>query len=401
MNLQRQVGNRAVTALLSGSRTRTPPVWRLPTTAVGAEVTTALRVEDRPVTTSGPEVIAADPPLVQRHVGLAKKKTAKAYATSTAKAFRHPGVSPKSFDDVLKAQQLALDEALQKHQIPPTTLVAVQQGANGVRAGFVRKDWRIEVNQDAFPEPIDATKVKKLAATVYHEARHAEQWFNMIRHVVLRLRDEKGFQGDDPASVQKEIAAPLPIISRAIDSLSDSNWMRSTGTAKPIRKAELRWAGDLFDATIETANTAFKGHPRLALKAAEQAPVHLAQVYTELLRQKERLGEVRSRGEVPAEPLDTNHWPASAEQAVDDLWQLLAKALEASPSGTPGGPLHATIKEANDNYLRSYGDLLARRLDATEKEHAQAYEKYRNLPIEADAFVTQGRVEKFLDKELK
>ena len=74
-----------------------------------------------------------------------------------------------------------------------------------------REAWAIIVADRVGKLRDDPEMFARAAATVYHEARHAEQDFTILRALAGRL-------GKDPAAIAAAYKAPAPIIDAAIGS---------------------------------------------------------------------------------------------------------------------------------------------------------------------------------------
>lgn len=69
-----------------------------------------------------------------------------------------------------------LNKQLKKSGTPPIKLKPKQMGPDDDGA-FNFRSWKIKVNKDRLGDTMTPKQFKDLAKTIYHEARHAEQWF--------------------------------------------------------------------------------------------------------------------------------------------------------------------------------------------------------------------------------
>ncbi|NUO83917.1 PAAR domain-containing protein [candidate division KSB1 bacterium] len=74
-----------------------------------------------------------------------------------------------------KLQEL-INRPLKKSGLPPVSVNSATLSAN-TYGQFDFQSWSLEINKTFLNGPLNAADSKELANTVYHEARHAEQWY--------------------------------------------------------------------------------------------------------------------------------------------------------------------------------------------------------------------------------
>ena len=127
--------------------------------------------------------------------------------TSKVKAFKNWNTMTKNQRGT--AIVAAAASALLTCGVPkPTPNVAVL--AAGYQGLFDFQNWSLKMNENLFDGYMDYHNIHpyfvNTLETVYHEARHCEQWWNMARFHAL---------GRKPADVARELGIPMGIATRA------------------------------------------------------------------------------------------------------------------------------------------------------------------------------------------
>jgi hypothetical protein len=125
---------------------------------------------------------------------------------------------------------------------------------------FIPNEWQLLFNRATFEKPtIDKTEAAEIADTVYHEARHAEQFFQVARLMAGKMK---------PAEIAAKTAIPIQIATEAHKqpltagtpeaALAESVQQSVYGQDRPHREATLT---KLKEATTEVkaAEAAVKG----------------------------------------------------------------------------------------------------------------------------------------------
>jgi hypothetical protein len=174
--------------------------------------------------------------------------------------------------------------------------------------------WGMHVNWDPFiPNEVSPGEVEIVAMTVYHEARHAEQWFRMARLMAG--------QGKSSADIGAALRIPEAIIAEAAKDPLDADggaeaqeasvWLDSrTGPGKEKTSevmAELRAAGAALDE---------------AIAAYER-------VEKKLLVSKERKAELAAAVDAAYERFNKAHEAYRALPVEADAWEV-TEAVEAA-----------------------------------------------------------------------
>lgn len=209
LNLQRSIGNRAVANLLgrstaqhttspqagSGTIQRTPDVQRTPVPSVS-------RVAN------GPAVVQRD----HLDTGLGKQKSVERYTGKVKARFsgaKNPMGSQKEWstlNDTARQDKLLkyVNNELKTSNVPK--LKGMVQDPTAAQPSFDFRTWTIKVVGQF--DRTDAPYLRWLAYTVYHEARHAEQYFRIAR----KLAGE----GEDATQIAASTYMPLDIAQLAV-----------------------------------------------------------------------------------------------------------------------------------------------------------------------------------------
>lgn len=90
---------------------------------------------------------------------------------------------------------------------PTPTIANLAAGYNGL---FDFQNWSLKMSESLFDGYMDYNNIHPYFVhtleTVYHEARHCEQWWNMARFHAL---------GRNPVDVQRELGIPMQVAIRA------------------------------------------------------------------------------------------------------------------------------------------------------------------------------------------
>jgi hypothetical protein len=179
---------------------------------------------------------------------------------------------------------------------------------------FRSKLWAMHVNWNPFiPNEVTSGDVEIVAMTVYHEARHAEQWFRMARLMAG--------QGKPSTDIASTLGLPEAIVAEAVKDPLDAGggaeaqeasvWLDSrVGPGKEKAKevmAELRAAGAALDEAIA------------AYERVEKKP----------LVSKQRKAELAAAVDAAYERFNKAHEAYSALPVEADAWEV-TEAVEAA-----------------------------------------------------------------------
>ncbi len=155
--------------------------------------------------------------------------------------------------------------------IPPVA-ANIEDGGSTL-GSFAFTTWTMDIGEVALKdEHLTLAEAKDVVNTIYHEARHAEQWFRMAQ-----LRAGQGRTGAQiatetaiPANIT-EIAAGQPLEPGSMEALVAKGWYDSVyGSGRVHREAvltELERADEALDAAVER----FKADPTPANRAEARA----------------------------------------------------------------------------------------------------------------------------------
>ncbi len=146
----------------------------------------------------------------------------------------------------LNALEEAVNNRLRSAGVPEVTLTTAGVRSNGVY-NFTRHE--IGINPAAVARgTISDPDLARLADTLYHEARHAEQWFDMARLEVARGRDPAVTMGIEASVAEAAADAPRLDPDSARGRFIDAMYESVYGAGRNARNAILR---NLNPATYE------------------------------------------------------------------------------------------------------------------------------------------------------
>jgi hypothetical protein len=317
LRLQGAVGNRAVAGLLQRQDDDAP--------LTGAQVTKAIAFYTAQADRYTPEIINQ----IQAGVGIAESGVADAalaqavavwqrdngalHPTLTIDGMAGPRTLPRIFpsglqggsepEDFGKAaqtgvidrwQQLSVDQRLAElirlvnthlgHAKVPLVTPNPQDTLDSGQFNF--PDWTMIVGKRAMAiEQPDLAQAKDLVDTIYHEARHAEQWFRIAQLRGLQRRSGNPKATDDQLAkaVAKELGIPKNIADEAVkpptfalgsmDALIAQGWFDSVYGSASARRDKILTELDNAEKALDTAKKKQKQHP----SPANQLAVHRAQ----------------------------------------------------------------------------------------------------------------------------
>lgn len=152
----------------------------------------------------GQDTQTSDPrDLCDGQTGLASCDNVLPY-TQTVQQYNNVCMAPA---DRAQAMVNAANVALANDGVPLNTLDPT--GANGNAGQFAFRNWNMQVDPTAFDDNniINPANAADAANTVYHEARHTEQWYEMAR---LRAG-----LGDSPAQIASTMGIPPNVAQQA------------------------------------------------------------------------------------------------------------------------------------------------------------------------------------------
>lgn len=238
----------------------------------------------------------------------------------------------------------AVNEELEKIGVPRITgllspLATIGLGGSE-NASFVRGLWQIWFDDKAFADGQNDDELARLANTVYHESRHAEQTYR-----VARLMAQKG-QGVD------QISASLGI-GNNIAQLAFNNPLPQPNTKKGTFENKKKWKNKVAE-----------------WQEAEAWEMNMSK---------------GTGNEAPSDIVNNLMTDAMAtyEDIRDRYWQM---------KNNPGHPKVAQLSEEEKTTIEE--DYIKAR------EYAkQAYLQYAKMPVEEDAWSVGGKIETLLGKE--
>jgi hypothetical protein len=161
-------------------------------------------------------------------IGLRSTKSTAAYIAK-AKTIAADWVKLGSAEERAKALLAAANEQLAAAKVPPVTPALKDEV--GELAHFAFQTWTMVLGKKAFAKnTITDDEARAAAATVYHEARHAEQWFMMARLLAGQGLKKKAISKRLNTIPEDDVAKPaqdLPLAKGSMEALIAQGWFDS------------------------------------------------------------------------------------------------------------------------------------------------------------------------------
>lgn len=318
LTLQRRAGNRAVQAALLQRQVADEPAGPLNATQVAA----AIRFHTRQTERYTPEIMRE----IQARVGVEQTGVADAVTVQAIATFQqtegteHPELKvdgmagprtlPRMFPTGLKAPgegqkfgEAAQTEVIDRwHELTPAQraaelvrLVNVHLEAVGVPAvtpnaidtgtnlgTFDFTTWQMEIGLEALSiaQP-DRAQAADVVDTIYHEARHAEQWFRIAQLRALQRRRRQGAAEDERLgrAIATELTIPRRIADLAVtrpprfalgsmDALIAQGWFDSVYGSGSAHRTQVLTELERSGTALEQAEQRFAANPSPQNQAA-------------------------------------------------------------------------------------------------------------------------------------
>jgi len=230
----------------------------------------------RPAQATGPAAAATPAAPARSETGIASRVALDRFST----AARGLTAEWATLDANARGQKLgtAANAELTAAQVPSTVVQIKPLPTNDGEFGF--SGWTLDLNETLFARPtIVPPLLASVADTVYHEARHCEQWYRMAQ-----LEAGKGKDGTAIAqalSIPKRIgdlAAAAPLGAETADGRQAQTWYDSIyGANATTRNATLNdMAAKSLElraalTTYQADQAAYEGLPAAATAEAKQA----------------------------------------------------------------------------------------------------------------------------------
>ena len=244
---------------------------------------------------AGPRTLPAAFP-----VGLATKGSIKTYVKK-AKEVQAGWAKLKTAAERAKALMEAVNAELAAANVPPCKFVVKDLGNDAGQLDFAT--WTLDLGQDAFSkaDPTDA-EAADIADTVFHEARHAQQWHMIARMLAGEGKSAKAIAAEMgiPADVAAD-AAGKPLAKGSMEALEAKGWYDGIyGGQAAARNATLNEL-DAAGTAARRARTAYKKNPtKTNLARLEAAKTRYHAAYERYLALPEEADANRVGAEVTA-----------------------------------------------------------------------------------------------------
>jgi len=179
---------------------------------------------------------------------------------------------------------------------------------------FYSKVWAMHVNWNPFiPDVVTTGDMEVVAMTVYHEARHAEQWFRMARLMAG--------QGTSSAEIAASLRLPEAIVAEA-----EKNALDADGSAE-AQEAAL-WLDSRVGPGKEHAQDVMS-ELRAAAAALDEAVAAYERVEKNPLVSRRRKAELAAAVDAAYERYNKAHDAYRALPVEADAWEV-TEAVEAA-----------------------------------------------------------------------
>jgi hypothetical protein len=172
--------------------------------------------------------------------GLRSSKSTAAYIAK-AKTVAADWVKLGSAEARAKALLAAVNEQLAAAKVPPVK--PELKDVVGELAHFHFETWTMVLGEKAFANnTITDDEAREAEATVYHEARHAEQWFMMARLLAGQGLKQKAISKRLNTIPEDEVAKPakdLPLAKGSMEALIAQGWFDSVYGASSGHREEV------------------------------------------------------------------------------------------------------------------------------------------------------------------
>ena len=234
---------------------------------------------------------------------------------------------------------------------PPEVTTPTDLGTG--RNGELRfSDWQVAVNPSLTSASVlSPAQATALGDTLYHETRHAEQWYLMARRQAAEQHDAK--------EIQTQLKVPRFITSQAV--------------ATPLAKADARRAcADAMYNSVYGASATGRNTTLTNLGPHSEAARGASVAYKQALADRDRAQKQMAADQKSMALLKSRMPPASAEEleAASARFQLASQKLLAAQAASAAA--YDKAKATYDTYQITYA-------------------AYRALPEEADAWNAGSR----------
>lgn len=328
---------------------------------------------------------------IQRAVGIAKEKSQKAYV----KAIKQGAVG----NNIPRATLLTLLETeanaqLQKHRVSWTPF---QVGALGgsTKGRFQPLSWQITLDDELVKPTNTQAEAYEASTTAYHEARHAEQWFSIVRHAQLQLdkkfRTKSNISSALAATVKGNIIDDVMQVTKGFDKKEKKDWAQSmyghSIIASPMSQA-IKQVNPLLAQIHLNLNNA---DAQLTLIVGQMG------IYDTVRNDRTQLGQY---------PLATAGWDGTRAGLATAAWQACLNYYTTNMGAPtqPGDCMNAgygnvdpTLKGLQNTYLQVYAAQVGQEGQAAVNARQLAFAAYQNQVDEADAFALQDSIRQKLN----
>ncbi|GAA5447579.1 hypothetical protein [Deinococcus depolymerans] len=231
-----------------------------------------------------------------------------------------------------------LNQYSQGNGFPAPNLQSVQMNP-GRSGSFSSTSWRIKINAASLNDTMNPEQIRETMATLYHEARHAEQNFMSVRLMLGA--------GMTPAQIGEQTGIPKEVITAA--------------ARKPVNPASVQGI---------VANEFYQSSFGAYAKARNKTMSDLNTRYNEMLAARASLSNLEEKRRKAAKALASAATPTLRTERQQDMQQLDAQISAARTR-------EATATRNYNTIYAAYRALPGER-DAWDAEGALPVVRYRN-----------------------
>lgn len=281
--------------------------------------------------------------------------------------------------------------------------ITIVNGAPGASGEFDFAIWAIELNEaTAFPSATtvaDLThdQVSETANTIYHEARHSEQWFRIARNRAGKALAQNATAGERQtaaATIANDMGIPANVALEACNRPLYASWGARFGGGTDQKVAE----AEAWEASIYGVNSTYRDEIVLGdfndnvekLNALlQEANNFYANFDTMSTDDQKKATKAAKKKVKEAKPIKNDLVDGMTNVVQPEINRLDALATKTPVDTTMLNHLKAAkskLQTIRSNFRGSIPDKLEKAATASQEMEDELYQAYLDLPEEADAW---------------
>lgn len=339
----------------------------------------------------------------RKETGIRSKTATSAYTKTIFDYCQEPTNQTKTIADF---KQVLEDTVNSELKAATSSEITIVDGAPGASGEFDFSTWAIELNEaTAFPgattlADLTEDQIRDTADTVYHEARHSEQWFRMARNRAGKALNDKSTNDDrqDAAdTIADEMGIPVNVALEACNNPLQASWISKFFGIKDksIEEAEA-WDKSIYGADSNYRDEIVLGDFSTDVESMYE---HLQAAIDEYPSDYEDLPEkdkkpVRAAARIErkkAEPIFKRVVKAKKKLLRPEIKRITAIRKKTAVDNIMLGHLNTVtekIEAMEEKFPTNHYTKLKDATAISEEMKDEMYQAYRDLPEEADAWPT-------------